>query len=68
MSVFLDILIFCSILAVHALEKLPDVAPLAQEHLSTMMKTAFNLGLYSTLEVNHPICDTLILLNSLAGY
>jgi len=33
-----------------------------------MMKTAFNLGLYSTLEVNHPICDTLILLNSLAGY
>ena len=52
----------------HALDKLPDVAPLSQEHLATMMKTAFNLGLYSTLEVNHPICDTLTLLNSLSGY
>lgn len=55
-------------IAGHALEKLPDVAPLAQEQLAAIMKTAFNLGLYSTLEVNNPICDTLTLLNSLSGY
>lgn len=54
--------------ASHALEKLPDVAPLAQEHLATILGTAFNLGLYSNLEVANPIIDTLTLLNSLSGY
>ena len=50
------------------MEKLPDVAPLAQEHLETVLNTAFNLGLYSNLEVVNPICDTLTLMNGLAGY
>lgn len=52
----------------HAMEKLPDVAPLAQEHLEIVLNTAFNLGLYSNLEVVNPICDTLSLMNGLAGY
>ena len=46
-------------IAGHAMEKLPDIAPLAQEHLETVLNTAFNLGLYSNLEVVNPICDTL---------
>ena len=54
--------------AAHAMEKLPDVAPLAQEQLENVLTTAFNLGLYSNLEVINPICDTLTLLNSLSGY
>ena len=52
----------------HAMHKLPDVAPLAQEQLENVLTTAFNLGLYSNLEVINPICDTLTLLNSLSGY
>ena len=63
----LHFLIICSISG-HAMEKLPDVAPLAQEHLETVLNTAFNLGLYSNLEVVNPICDTLTLMNGLAGY
>ena len=55
-------------IAGHAMEKLPDVAPLAQEHLETVLNTAFNLGLYSNIEVVNPICDTLNLMNGLAGY
>ena len=55
-------------IAGHAMEKLPDVAPLAQEQLETVLNTAFNLGLYSNLEVVNPICDTLTLMNGLAGY
>lgn len=55
-------------IARHAMEKLPDVAPLAQEHLEIILNTAFNLGLYSNLEVVNPICDTLSLMNGLAGY
>ena len=84
-------------IAGHAMEKLPDVAPLAQvrilqnlkkksekifqkiikikylffifkEHLETVLQSAFNLGLYSNIEVVNPICDTLNLMNGLAGY
>ena len=55
-------------IAGHAMEKLPDVAPLAQEQLETVLNTAFNLGLYSNLEVVNPICDTLTLMNGLAGF
>ena len=63
----LHFLIVC-LISGHAMEKLPDVAPLAQEHLETVLNTAFNLGLYSNLEVVNPICDTLTLMNGLAGY
>ena len=55
-------------IARHAIEKLPDVAPLAQEQLESLLNTAFNLGLSSNLEVVVPICDTLNLMNGLAGY
>ena len=55
-------------IAGHAIEKMPDVAPFAQEHLETLLTTAFNLGLYSSLEVVNPICDTLTLMNGLSGY
>ena len=54
-------------IAGHALEKLPDVAPLAQEQLHTILSTAFSLG-HSNLEVVNPLCDTLTMLNSLSGY
>merc|ERR1712029_333974 len=54
-------------IAGHALEKLPDVAPLAQEQLHTILGTAFSLG-HSNLEVVNPLCDTLTMLNSLSGY
>jgi hypothetical protein len=51
-----------------ALEKLPDVAPLAQEQLSTILPTAFNLGCHSNLNVTTHICDTLNILNGLSGH
>ena len=54
-------------IAGHALEKLPDVTPIAQEQLHTILSTAFSLG-HSNLEVVNPLCDTLTMLNSLSGY
>ena len=55
------------IIAGHALEKLPDVAPIAQEQLHTILSTAFSLG-HSNMEVVNPLCDTLSILSSLSGY
>ncbi len=52
----------------HALDKLADVAPLMQGELSTIMRKAFSLGLYSRMNVSHSISETLILLNNLSGY
>ena len=54
--------------AVSAIEKLPDICPLAQEELTTILKTAFNLGLYSNLAVTSYISDAIAVLNSQAGY
>lgn len=54
--------------AFSAVEKLPDICPLAQEELNTILGTAFNLGLYSNIGVTSYICDTIAVLNSQAGY
>ena len=36
---------------ISALEKLPDIAPLVQEKITSIMQVAFCLGLYSNLTV-----------------
>lgn len=52
-----------------ALDKLPDIAVLAQESLSRILQTAFGLGLYSNFAgVSTAIVDTINLLNTQAGY
>ena len=53
---------------VSALEKLPDISPLAQEKLTSILQAAFCLGLYSNLAVNSYIIDTISVLNAQAGY
>ena len=51
-----------------ALEKLPDIAPLAQEKLTSIMQVVFCLGLYSNMTVTTYITETISVLNSQAGY
>ena len=51
-----------------ALEKLPDIAPLVQEKLTSIMQVVFCLGLYSNMTVTSYITETISVLNSQAGY
>lgn len=53
---------------ISALEKLPDIAPLVQEKITSIMQVAFCLGLYSNLTVTSYISETISVLNAQAGY
>ena len=53
---------------ISALEKLPDIAPLVQEKITSIMQVAFCLGLYSILTVTSYISETISVLNAQAGY
>ena len=53
---------------ISALEKLPDIAPLVQEKITSIMQVAFCLGLYSNLTVTSYITETISVLNAQAGY
>ena len=54
--------------AVSALEKLPDLLPLAQEHAGHVMHAVFSLGLYSGVNVSQYLAESISLLNVNAGY
>ena len=56
----------CIILS--ALEKLPDISPLAQDKLTSIMQVVFCLGLYSNMTVTSYIIETISVLNAQAGY
>ena len=51
-----------------ALEKLPDISPLAQEKLTSIMQVVFCLGLYSNMTVTSYITEAISVLNAQAGY
>ena len=51
-----------------ALEKLPDISPLAQEKLTSILQVVFCLGLYSNMTVTSYIIETISVLNAQAGY
>ena len=55
-------------IVISALEKLPDIAPLVQEKITSIMQVAFCLGLYSNLTVTSYISETISVLNAQAGY
>ena len=51
-----------------ALEKLPDISPLAQEKLTSILQVVFCLGLYSNMTITSYITETISVLNAQAGY
>ena len=53
---------------ISALEKLPDLLPLAHDSLHVILETAFVLGVFSNFAVSSHIKDAIAVLNSQAGY
>ena len=51
-----------------AIEKLPDLVPLLEDHLMVLMNSAFTAGIQQNLDVSSHIADAIAALNSLKGY
>lgn len=59
----------CSLqVAMSAIEKLPDLVPLLEDHLMVLMTSAFAAGVQQNLDVTSHIADAIAALNSLKGY
>jgi hypothetical protein len=50
------------------IEKLPDLAPLLEEHLLDLLNSAFAVGIHDNMDVTAHIADTIATLNGQKGY